>query len=79
MYETYLQYGLNKKKLMSHLISRVIANREQELPVPPLDPQRPIVKVVNEVIELAAQNYQPQSEDGALANQKSGYFGDYED
>ncbi len=77
LYRDRLSYDLNKKSLMAHLVDLVISNRKSELP-DGAEPKRPIVAFVKQVIELVAYNHQPESDEGWLRNQKTGYFGDFD-
>lgn len=75
LYEETLQYGLNKRALMKTLVDGVIANRHVEVDSATM---RPIVKILNRLIDFALVNHQPESQEGWLINQKTGYFGDYD-
>lgn len=77
LYKERLRYGLNKKVLVSHLVSQVLVNGQEELGDQE-NPKRPIVGLVKRVIELAMLNHQPESQQGWLLNQQTGYFGEFD-
>ncbi len=77
LYRAKLQYGLPKKGLASVLMKSVAMNAEIEAPANG-DPKRPIVRLLQTVINLAVMNHQPESDEGWLLNQKTGYFGEYD-
>jgi len=76
LYRDRLGYGLSKTKFVAKLVDGVLANRAAEIAEGQQEPRRPIIGLLKTILELAAFNYQPQSEDGWLANQRTGYFGD---
>ena len=78
LYADRLNYKLRKTVLMSLLVDHVIANSQTELPESG-EPYRPIVRVIKTLIELAALNHQPESRESWLINQKTGYFGLFEE
>lgn len=77
LYRAKLQYGLPKKELASALMRSVGMHPESEVPATG-EPKRPIVRLLKTVIRLAVANHQPESNEGWLLNQKTGYFGEYD-
>jgi len=72
LYRRALSYDLNKVRLLRELFSATISNAAEEHA---RNPPRPIVKLLDRMIELAADNYQPVSEELWRRNQVTGYFG----
>jgi len=65
---------LLKRKLLKILFGFIISNRDKEFDAD-RKAKRPVVRVMQKVIELAARNYQPVTLDVWRKNQESGYFG----
>jgi hypothetical protein len=72
LYQSILSYDLNKVQLLHELFSAVIAGGSAEHKA---KPPRPVIGVLNRVIDLAAQNHQPVGPDLWEHNQRTGYFG----
>lgn len=68
-------YDLPKAELLHILFGYIIKNAKNEFDKEGA-PLRPVVKVLNRIIELASLNYQPIRLDSWKKNQESGYFGD---
>ena len=75
LFEEKTNYGLSKPKLLSKLFKLILSYPERELGN---DGKaiRPVVEVLQKVIELASINYQPVTQEVWQKNQESGYFGD---
>lgn len=75
LYKKKLNYDLPKPKLLEILFGFIISYPENEFNADG-KAKRPVVQVMQKVIELAAKNYQPVTLSTWLKNQESGYFGD---
>jgi hypothetical protein len=56
------------------LFELIIAGRDSEFDANG-EPKRAVVRLIREIIELAAQNHQPMTLDTWEENQASGFFG----
>ncbi len=74
LYKTKLDYGLEKPKLLKVLFDNVLAHSDNEHDADG-NPKRPVVAFLQDIIELAAKNYQPTSHEIWKKNQDSGVFG----
>ncbi len=68
-------HKVSKRQLLEALFSLIIERPRVESDENG-EATRPIVQVIQKVIELAAQNYPPVCRDIRIRNQESGYFGD---
>ncbi len=68
------KYDLNKRKLLSKLFDPVVAASKVEFEAKKMG-EKPIISVLNSVLQLANRNYQPHSRDAWTENQESGFFG----
>ncbi len=75
LFKEKLSYDLSKSKLLKILFEFIISHPENGFNADG-KAKRPVVQVMQKVIELAARNYQPVTLDTWLKNQESGYFGD---
>ncbi|MBI4684521.1 MAG: hypothetical protein HY755_04925 [Nitrospirae bacterium] len=73
LYEEKTAHSLDKPALAELLVDAVIGNLDKEIIGG--NWQRPLLKKVEEIIELAAKNYQPHRYDTWKTNQESGYLG----
>ncbi|MDP3110668.1 MAG: hypothetical protein Q8M71_01015 [Thermodesulfovibrionales bacterium] len=73
LYEEKTAHSLDKPALAELLVDTVIGNLDKE--VIGGNWQRPLLKKVEEIIKLAAKNYQPHRYDTWKTNQESGYLG----
>lgn len=71
LFKEKLDYGLSKPKLLEILFGYIISEFDEKR-----EAKRPVVRVVQKVIELATKNYPPVTLDAWEENQASGYFGD---
>jgi len=67
--------GSNKPKLLKVLFGYILKNAENEFDDNKA-PVRPVVKLLQQIIQLASWNHQPNCNDSWERNQMSGYFGD---
>lgn len=75
LFEEKTEYGLNKRELLRVLFDMIISNAEAEMGDDG-GGKRPVTRMLLEVVELAATNYQPVTSDIRRINQESGYLGD---
>jgi len=75
LFKEKLTYDLSKPELLRILFGFIISNRNKEFDAD-RKAKRPVVRVIQKVIELAARNYQPVTRDIWRENQESGYLGD---
>jgi hypothetical protein len=68
LYQTKLNYGLDKTKLLGVLFDLLMADLD-------LNKDRPIVKTLAEVVKIANQNHQSMCLEDWNANQESGFLG----
>lgn len=74
LYKEKTGYGLSKPELLKFLFGCIISASDSEFDND-RQPKRPIVQVIQKVLNLAADNNQPTSYDIWQKNQESGYFG----
>jgi hypothetical protein len=70
-----VRYSLSKPKLFAKLVDFIVASPEKEVDEN-VQIKRPLVRLVREIIDLAAKNHQPVTMDVWQKNQESGHFGD---
>ena len=75
LYKKTLDYGLYKQALLKILFDFIISNSKNEFDANGKT-KRPVVQVIQKVIDLAAKNYQPVTKDSWQRNQESGFFGE---
>lgn len=75
LFEEKVSYGLSKPKLLRRLCGFIILYAGSEFGTDS-KARRPLVQVLEKIIELASINYQPVTQDIWQKNQESGYFGD---
>jgi hypothetical protein len=75
LYRAKLDFDLPKRKLLSILVSRMLANRENEFDEKHRG-KRPLVRVLQEVLDLAVTNTWPVTREAWQEDQRSGHFGD---
>jgi hypothetical protein len=75
LYRAKLDFDLPKVKLLSVLVSWILTNRKNEFDEKH-DGKRPLVRLLQEVLDLAAMNPWPTTREAWEENQRSGYFGD---
>lgn len=75
LFEEKVDYGLSKPELLRKLFELIISHREGETNNDG-KAKRPVVQVLQKVIELASINRQPITQEIWQKNQESGYFGD---
>jgi hypothetical protein len=75
LYRTKLDFDLPKRKLLSVLVSRMLANRGHEFDEKHVG-KRPLVRLLESVLDLAVMNPWPTTRETWEENQRSGYLGD---
>lgn len=74
LYREKCSYGLQKPRLLSILCGYILSSPEQQF-----DEEgkgiRPIVRVIQTILELESMNHQPENFEDWQINQESGYFG----
>jgi len=68
LFETKVQYGLQKPELLCHLIDLLPLEDPATL-------RRPLLVLIDQIVEIAALNHQPTFVDTWFENQESGYLG----
>ena len=74
LFKEKLTYDLSKPELLRILFGFIISDPKNECDSNG-KAKRPVVRVMQKVIKLAARNYQPVTRDIWRENQESGYFG----
>lgn len=75
LYKEKTGFDLPKPELLKALFDIIIANRKKEFDSN-MEPIRPLMKLLRQIIKLASMNHQPTCIDTWQKNQESGYFGD---
>lgn len=75
LFKEKIRRDLNKRDLLGKLFDFIIDNGKKEFSVDG-EPNRPVCKVVKQIIKLASLNHQPSRLDSWEKNQESGYFGE---
>jgi len=75
LFEEKLKHGLVKPKLLEVLFQFIISNPENEFESAGKD-KRPVVKLMQKLLKLAARNYQPTTLLSWKETQESGYVGE---
>ena len=75
LFEEKLNRGLEKPKLLEILFQFIISNAENEFESTGKG-KRPLVRIMQKIIELAARNYQPVTLRSWKETQESGYIGE---
>ena len=75
LYKEKLDYDLPKPALLKILFDFIISNSKNEFDAN-RKAKRPVAKLIQNVVDLAAKNYQPVTQDIWRKNQESGFFGD---
>jgi hypothetical protein len=75
LFEKKLKHGLVKPKLLELLFQFIISNSENEFESTG-NGKRPVVKLMQKIIKLAARNYQPITLRSWKETQESGYLGE---
>lgn len=71
-------YGSNKRELLNMLFTDIIEQPENEFAADE-NLKRPVLQIMQKIIELAAKNCRPNTHNAWKINQEAGFFGDYQE